>query len=237
MSSQVSRRITLSWIAMASSGAFALAGCETVPEAAPTAPAPQVSPWNEITPPPVQAAGYGQDPNLMKAMVPWPLTLDDHQRETLRIAADLMLPADAHSPSAGKLHMDAFLDEWVSAPYPQQQHDRTLILSGLAWLDAETERRFGVGFAAAMDEERRAVFDTIAFRNKISPGYGRPAQFFARLRGLMLSGFYSLPEGIADIGYMGNNPSLGPWAGPTPEAMAHLNASLTKLGLKPVSSG
>jgi gluconate 2-dehydrogenase subunit 3-like protein len=237
MSGQVSRRVTLSWIAAASSGGFALAGCESVPETAPTVPEPQVSPWNEITPPPVQAAGYGQDPNLMKPMVPWPLTLGDHQRETLRIAADLMLPADVHSPSAGTLHIDAFLDEWVSAPYPQQQHDRVLILSGLAWLDAETTRRFGVGFAAATDEQRRVVFDAIAFRNKIAPGYGRPAQFFARLRGLMLSGFYSLPEGIADIGYMGNKPSLGPWAGPTPEAMAHLNASLTKLGLKPVSSG
>ncbi|HEY4078792.1 MAG TPA: gluconate 2-dehydrogenase subunit 3 family protein [Rhizomicrobium sp.] len=233
----VSRRVTLGWIAAASSGAFALAGCETVPEAAPTAPAPPVSPWNEITPLPVQAAGYGQDPNLMKPVVPWPLTLDNHQCETLRIAADLMLPADMHSPSAGTLHMDAFVDEWVSAPYPQQQRDRVLLLSGLAWLDAETKRRFSVTFAAATDAQRRAVFDTIAFRNKIAPGYGRPAQFFARLRALMLSGFYSLPEGVADIGYMGNNPSLGPWSGPTPEAMAHLNASLTKLGLKPVSSG
>ena len=232
----VSRRVTLSWIAAASSGGFALAGCATVPETAPPVPATTPTPWNEITLPPVQAAGYGQDPDLMKPVVPWPLTLDNHQRETLRIAADLMLPADTHSPSAGTLHVDAFIDEWVSAPYPQQQHDRVLLLSGLVWLDGETMRRFGVTFVAAMDGQRRAVFDTIAFRNKIAPGYGRPAQFFTRLRALMLSGFYSLPEGVADIGYMGNNPSSGPWTGPTPEAMAHLNASLTKLGLKPVSS-
>ena len=43
------------------------------------------------------------------------------------------------------------------------------------------------------------------------------------MRGLMMMGFYSLPEGAADIGYMGNIPSLGPYAGPTPEALAHLN--------------
>ena len=54
---------------------------------------------------------------------------------------------------------------------------------------------------------------------------------------LMMAGFYSLPEGIADIGYMGNSPIAGPWPGPTPEALAHLNAGLVKLGLKPVSSG
>ena len=43
-----------------------------------------------------------------------------------------------------------------------------------------------------------------------------------------------MPEGMADIGYMGNTPSVGPYPGPTQEALAHLNASLTKLGLTPV---
>ena len=164
----------------------------------------------------------------------WPLTLDPQQREKLRIAADLMLPADAQSPSGGTLQLDAFVDEWVSAPYPQQRADRSLILSGLQWLDDESMRRFGLDFAQASDAQRRATFDMIAFRGNVKPGYGRPAQFFARLRGLMLSGFYSLPEGIADIGYLGNKPSLGPYPGPTKEAMAHLNASLVKLGLKTV---
>jgi len=95
-------------------------------------------------------------------------------------------------------------------------------------------RRFGPNFAQASDAQRCATFDLIAFRGNVKPGYGWPAQFFARLRGLMLSGFYSLPEGIADIGYLGNKPSLGPYPGPTKEAMAHLNASLAKLGLKTV---
>ncbi len=237
MTREISRRITLMWIAAASSSALATAGCaeaDTAPPAAP--PPPDVSPWPQITIPPIQASGYGQDPNLTKPVAPWPLTLDPQQRETLRVAADLMLPADAHSPSGGTLHLDAFVDEWVSAPYPQQQQDRRLILTGLAWLDAECQRRFGQNFAQAGDSQRHAVFDAIAFRNTIKPGYERPARFFGRLRGLMLSGFYSLPEGIADIGYLGNAPTLGPWPGPTPEAMAHLNAQLVKLGLKPVTA-
>jgi len=60
----------------------------------------------------------------VKPSVPWPLTLTQDQRAVLRIAADLILPADAHSPSAGSLPVDAFIDEWVSAPYQQQQRDR-----------------------------------------------------------------------------------------------------------------
>jgi hypothetical protein len=76
------------------------------------------------------------------------------------------------------------------------------------------------------------VFDLIAWRHKIAPGYERPAQFFARMRGLMMMGFYSLPEGAADIGYMGNTPSLGPYAGPTPEALAQLKEAMANMGLK-----
>jgi hypothetical protein len=232
MTGEISRRVTLAWVAAASAGAFAAAGCEAA-EAQADSAAAQASPWPAESPP-LQAPGYGQDPDLNKPVIPWPLTLDPQQREKLRIAADLMLPADAQSPSGGTLQLDAFVDEWVSAPYPQQRADRSLILSGLQWLDDESMRRFGLDFAQASDAQRRAIFDMIAFRGNVKPGYGRSAQFFARLRGLILSGFYSLPEGIADIGYLGNKPSLGPYPGPTKEAMAHLNASLVKLGLKTV---
>lgn len=235
--SEISRRITLAWLASASTGALALEGCAAPPPnavAASPPPAAPVSLWKELTLAPITAPGYGYDPNLNKPVIPWPLTLEPQQRETLRIAADLMLPADAHSPSGSALHLDAFLDEWVSAPYPLQQTDRRLILSGLAWMDAESQKRFNTGFAQATDAQRREIFDLVAYRKKVTPDYQRPAQFFVRLRALMLAGFYSQPEGLADIGYKGNSPTPGPYPGPTPEAMAHLNAALTKLGLKPV---
>ncbi len=224
---QISRRTTLAWVAAAAAGPWANA------EAAPDAALPGAWPQGEL--PPISAAGYGQDPNLVKPVVPWPLTLSTAQRGNLKTIAGLMLPADAHSPSAASLPIDAFIDEWVSAPYPQQQRDRGLILHGLAWLDVESAARFQHDFATASETERRAIFDDIAFRGRVKPGYERPASFFTRLRALMLAGFYSLPEGIADIGYIGNTPSLEPYPGPPREAIAHLNAALTKLGLKTVS--
>ena len=227
---EISRRVTLAWIAAASASALAAVPGQAAENGPPAS-------WGNTAIPPVTGPGYGHDPDLNAMAVPWPLTLNTHQRAILRLAADLMLPADAHSPSGGTLPLDAFLDEWISAPYPAQQQDRGLILPGLAWLDAEAGRRFGQDFVAASDTQRRAVFDAIAFRDKIQPGYEQPAQFFARLRALMLAGFYSLPQGMADIGYLGNKPMLEDYPGPTPDAMAHLNATLTKLGLKPFSPG
>lgn len=224
--SSISRRVTLAWVAAAS----------TLPYAVSAQDAAAPAPWNDDAITPLTAPGYGQDPDLQNPTVPWPLTLNPHQRQAVRTAADLMLPADKHSPSGGALHLDAFLDEWISAPYPDQQRDRALMLHGLEWLDAECRQRFNTDFAGATDAQRSAVFDLIAWHQKIAPGYERPAQFFARLRGLMMIGFYSLPEGAADIGYMGNKPSLGPYAGPTREALAHFNQAMTKLGLKPVKA-
>jgi hypothetical protein len=227
---EISRRITLAWVAAASASPWVVAQAEPALAQTPT----MASPWNEVSATPITVPGYGQDPNLVKPSVPWPLSLTPDQRAMLRIAADLILPADAHSPSGASLHLDAFVDEWVSAPYQPQQRDRVIILTGLAWLDAESGARFGKSFAQASDTERSAIFDSIAFRARVQLGYERPAFFFARLRGLLMGGYYSLPEGMADIGYVGNTPMAGNYPGPTPEAMAHLDAALIKLGIKTV---
>jgi len=224
---EISRRETLAWVAAAAVSPWAVAAVEP-------AQAQTMGLWKEVEVTPITAGGYGQDPNLVNPTVPWSLTLTQDQRSVLRIAADLILPADAHSPSAGSLPIDAFIDEWVSAPYQQQQRDRVIILSGLAWLDAESSARFGHTFGQASDGERRAIFDSIAYRARLQPGYERPSFFFARLRGLVMGGFYSLPEGMKDIGYIGNAPMTGAYPGPTPEALAHLKAALAKLDIDTV---
>jgi hypothetical protein len=226
---EISRRTTLAWVAAAAASPWAVCGAEAAPDAA------QPATWPQADLPPITLGGYGQDPNLVKPVVPWPLTLSPQQRGNLKTISGLMLPADPHSPSAAVLPIDAFIDEWVSAPYPQQQRDRGLILHGMDWLDAESQAQFQHDFAAAGEAEHRAIFDDIAFRGRVKPGYERPALFFVRLRALMLAGFYSLPEGMADIGYLGNTPSLEPYPGPPKGAVAHLNAGLAKLGLKTVS--
>jgi hypothetical protein len=225
----ISRRVTLGWITAATASPW-LAQAQTLPPEPPLR-APQVTTWKELNTD-ITAQGYGQDPNLVHPGIPWPLTLDQNQRALVKICAGLMLPADAHSPSAATLPIDGFVDEWVSAPYPEQSRDRHIILSGLAWLNAEALQRFKTDFQTITDDQRKAIFDLVAWRGKVGQGYERAAQFFARLRGLVMAGFYSLPEGYNDIGYMGNTPSIEAYPGPTPEALAHFHAAMTKLGLK-----
>lgn len=217
--SEISRRTAIAWM-LAASANIGLGGYR-IASALPAVAAGAAA----------GAAGYGTDPNLMKPVVPWPLILSPAQRETVRVAADLIIPADERSPSAGALHMDVFVDEWVSAPYPRQQDDAKIVLPGLAWLDEESARRFGKAFVQASDAQRRAIFDDIAWAERIKPGLEKHAVFFGKLRQLVTAGFYTRPEGAADLGYKGNTAILGDYPGPTSEALAHLRTQLAKLGL------
>ncbi len=153
--------------------------------------------------------GYGTDPDLLKEWKPggpWPLTLGEGARLTTAALCDLIIPADDVSPAASAVGVVDFLDEWISAPYPQQRADREPILEGLAWIDAESRQRFGKAFAAASDAQRAAIADDICASSKAAPQFAKAAKFFARFRDLTAGGFYTTPIGMKDIGYTGNVP-------------------------------
>ena len=103
------------------------------------------------------ATGYGTDPDLLKDYKPgdlWPLTLTEAQRRTSAALCDVIIPADAKSPAASSLGVHDFIDEWISAPYPGHAGDRRVILEGLAWLEAESRRRFESDFANLVSRAR-----------------------------------------------------------------------------------
>ena len=152
-------------------------------------------------------AGYGTDPALLKEWKPggpWPLTLTESARKTAAVLCDLIIPADDHSPAASTVGTVDFIDEWISAPYPNQRGDREIILPGLAWIDAEAQKRFGKGFAAASDAERAKIADDICSAQRAASEFKDAAKFFAKFRDLTAGGFYTTPVGMKDIGYTGN---------------------------------
>ncbi len=174
----------------------------------------------------VGAKPYGTDPLLNKTYKPgdfWPLTLAAAQRRTVVALCDLILPADDRSPAASTVGVPDFIDEWISAPYPLQQADRATVLAGLAWIDAEAQRRFGKDFASSDTAGQSAIADDICHKPKAKAGFASAADFFALFRNLTTTGFYTTPVGMKDIGFVGNVP-LVKFAGP-PKAV------LEKLGL------
>lgn len=170
-------------------------------------------------------SGYGPDPDLLKVYEPgdlWPLTFNDDQRRLVIALCDIIIPADEDSPGASEVGVHDFVDEWISSPYPDQAADRNLILKGLDWLDEEAPRRSpGAGNFLALDPEvRLAICQELAVSAKKNRRE-YPGSFFYLLRNLIAGGYYTTPEGMKAIGYVGNTPSPV-WNGPPPGVLERL---------------
>lgn len=201
------RRTTLKWVLAASatlplagrSGAAALAG--------------------------LAAQGYGSDPDRMAAHRPgqlWPLTLDAAQRRLAASLSDLIIPDDDRSPAASAVGVVDFIDEWISAPYPDQRRDRSVVLDGFTWLDAEARRRYGMDFAATGSPGQHGICDDICDEKRAAPERQQAAHFFAVYRDLTAGGFYTTQVGRDDLGYIGNV-ALTRFDGPPPELLQRLS--------------
>lgn len=170
------------------------------------------------------ARGYGTDVDLTKTYQPgdcWPLTFTDAQRATAAVLCGVIIPADDKGPGAAAVKVHDFIDEWVSAPYPGHDADRSLILEGLKWIEDEAQKRFSNSFGSLIARQQNAICDDICLESAAKPEFRRPARFFRRFRDLTAGGYYTTPEGMKDIGYTGNVP-LETFPAPTPAALKHL---------------
>jgi hypothetical protein len=124
-----------------------------------------------------------------------------------------------------------FIDEWISAPYPLQQADRTVILRGLERLEQQSQERFSSGFASATEQQKVEIVDVMANGMAKPTAMADNPEFFQRFRYLSVGAFYTTEAGMEDVGYIGNVPISGEYPGPSEEAMAHLAGVLKQLGL------
>jgi Gluconate 2-dehydrogenase subunit 3 len=173
--------------------------------------------------------GYGTDPNLQEPAVPWSLVMEAYQLQQTAALADLILPASATAKVPSALGVPDFVNEWVSAPYPDQLQDKVTIFEGLRWIDAESVRR-GQGTFLEVDQRmRQGIVEDIAQKRPKIP-FAAAGPFFQRLRFLVVIAYYTTPEGFQDIGYTGNVP-LAAYPAMTDEEHAILDGALAKLGL------
>ena len=178
---------------------------------------------------PIKAKGYGPDPVMVRIYKPgdvWPLTLTEPQRRTARALCDVIIPADETSPSASSVGVPDFIDEWISSPYPAQAGDRRVVLEGLTWIDEEANRRFKTSFADLAPDQQTAICEDISNPAKAKPEHKKAIPFFKRYRDLTAGGYYTTPEGMKAIGYVGNTP-LATFDGPPQEVLDRLGVEQT----------
>jgi len=176
------------------------------------------------TPVAAHGVGYGTDPNLIdsyKAGDLWPLTFNPEQRRLAASLCDLIIPPDEKSPSASALQVHDFVDEWISAPYPEHQKQKKSILEGIEWLEAESKKRFKSRFVDLSDAQKQQICDDICNPPKAKKQFAKAARFFSEFRNLTMSGFYTTPEGMKDVGYVGNV-ALQKFDGPPKEVLEFL---------------
>ncbi|WP_411280891.1 gluconate 2-dehydrogenase subunit 3 family protein [Gemmatimonas sp.] len=146
--------------------------------------------------------GTPSDPVLQVAKADWPNKLQRRELATLAALCDMIIPADAKSPAASTVGAPAYINEWASRPGGDTSLVR--VRGGLAWLDRESDTRFGQRFHLATLAQRTTICDDICYLPKAKPEHQFAAQFFDTIRDQTATAFYTTPQGWKDLGYIGN---------------------------------
>ena len=139
-----------------------------------------------------------------------------HEWATVTMLADIIIPKDEKSGSAS----DAGVPEFIDFTMTDQPDMQTPMRGGLRWLDTTCRKRFSKEFIDLAAADRTAILDEIAYPKKATPEMSQGAAFFTSVRNLVATGFYTSKIGIADLGYMGNVPTV--WNGCPEECLDHL---------------
>jgi len=139
-----------------------------------------------------------------------------HEMETLAVLCDLILPANDKFGSATDAKVPAFI-EFMAKDFPDM---KVTLRGGLMWLDHTANTKFGSEFKILNESQQKQILDTIAFINTKVHISKQPLeiQFFALIRNLTLTGYYTTKMGIEDLGYKGNQPNV--WDGVPDDVLA-----------------
>jgi len=139
---------------------------------------------------------------------------DAHEKATIVVLADIIIPKDEHSGSASEAGVPDFI-EFIVKDEPQHQLP---MRGGLRWLDMECLDRFEKDFVSCTPQQQVAVVSDIAYPAQARPGMQAGVTFFGKMRDLTAIGFFTSKMGIADLGYKGNTP--GKWEGVPPDVLS-----------------
>jgi gluconate 2-dehydrogenase gamma chain len=128
---------------------------------------------------------------------------DDHERKTVDILVDIILPKDDISGSAIEAGVPDFI-EFMAKDMPRHQLP---LRGGLKWLDMQCLKRFDNPFSDITSQQQIEMVDEIAWPEKARPEMQQGVAFFNLMRDLTATGFFTTQMGIKDLGYAGNRPN------------------------------
>lgn len=156
-----------------------------------------------------------------------PKVFSAHEWSTLRRLTELIVPADATSPSA----LEAGAPEFIDLLASQNLELAQIFHGGIAWLDAEMHHRHSQEFLGASPAQQTAMLDALVDAERVmrdqsaeESAYVRGetyrmfsnytamarsplaagARFFDWVRKMTVDAFYTSPAGIKDLGFIGN---------------------------------
>jgi len=142
---------------------------------------------------------------------------------TVRVLADMIIPRDERSGNAS----DAGVPEFMDFTMTDRPNYQKWMRPGLAWMDAQSNTRFGKPFADASESERAAILNDIAWPARAPASMADGVSFFNRFRDLTATGFWSSQIGVKDLKYQGN--LFAPdWNGCPPAALNKLGVTYAK---------
>lgn len=141
----------------------------------------------------------------------------EHERNTLIVLADHIIPKDGVSGNASDAKVVDFI-EFIVKDIPDHQ---VPMRGGLKWLDMQCFNRYEQSFLGSTNKQQLEILEEIAYPGKTKPELHQGEIFFNRMRDLTATGFYTSEMGIKDIGYVGNVPNK--WEGVPKEVLRQYN--------------
>lgn len=210
MNHKISRRESLKVLGISSITATTILvpGCDT-----PTAPEEHAHEHADST----QSELSPEDQKLMEQQF-----FTEHEMKTVRVLADLVIPADDKSGSAS----DAEVAEFIEFMMKDQPWHQTAMRGGLKWLDLHCLKQYEKNFVDCTQEQQIEVLDIIAYPEVAPPEMSQGVAFFNRFRDFVATGFFTSKIGIEDIGYQGNKANV--WRGVPDEVLSKLGVDYSE---------
>ncbi len=128
-----------------------------------------------------------------------PLFFSPPEYATVERLTELIIPSDT-TAGAKEAGVAEFVDFMVAHDTEQQYPMRL----GIGWLNAHCERLFGKAFLALAEAQQVAVLEPLAYKAKYREGEEDGRKFFAAIKDLTVTGFYTTEIGYKEI----DNPAL-----------------------------